>query len=377
MTETNETLQSYREDLHRIPELGFELPKTLTYVKKHLETLNGEVFEPAPSSLCIYFDAGSDTTIALRADMDGLPVKEETGNSFESTHPGQMHACGHDGHMAMLLAACDYVSENAERLPHNVLAIFQPAEETVGGAEPICASGVLQKYGVNAVFGLHMWPGYPAGTIVSRPGELMARSSEITVDVVGKSVHIAKSAEGRDAMLAAAQLVETIHGRVAEIPAEVHRLLAFGLLRAGTVRNALAGRAHLEGTMRAFSDETYDELKDILLTSSALVEERTGCDVNVDITAGYPAVYNDSDLFSLVKDQVNTPIVTIDEPQMTGEDFSFYQREVPGVFYFVGTGFEHALHSSQFDLQPEALIAGTEFLKSLLTVNLSELERNE
>ena len=363
-------LKQYRRDLHRIPELGFELPLTLEYVKNHLDTLDGELIEPAPSSLCIYFDAGKDSTIAFRADMDGLPVSEAVESDFTSTHPGQMHACGHDGHMSMLLALCDFVSENLTELPHNVLAIFQPAEETTGGAEPICQSGVLKDYAVDAVFGLHMWPGYPAGTIISRPGELMARSSEITVDILGKSVHIAKAATGKNAMRAAVLLLDLIHDAVAQIPPNVHRLLGFGLLQAGTVRNALAGSAHIEGTMRAFSDPVFEQLREILLDSAARVEEATGCAVSVDIAAGYPPVINDPELYADVSGQVQVPIVEIEEPQMTGEDFSFYQQQVPGIFFFVGTGRDQALHSPTFDMDEEALTGGYNLLKSLLFLEL-------
>lgn len=365
------TLKEYRRDLHQIPELGFDLPKTLQYVRTKLQALNGEVFAPAEASLCIYFDAGADSTLAFRADMDGLPVSQSPGRELHSGHPGQMHACGHDGHMAMLLGLCDYVSDNLSALPHNVLAIFQPAEETTGGAQPICQSGVLQDYGVDAVFGLHMWPGYAAGTIVSRPGELMARSSEITVEVGGKSVHIAKASQGHDALLAASHLVNSVHEKVAAMPHEIHRLLAFGLLRAGTVRNAIAGSARLEGTMRAFSDGVFEDLRAILLDSARDAERATGCTVNVDVAAGYPPVINDPDLFKEIQNQVSIPIVTIDEPQMTGEDFSFYQREVPGVFFFVGTGRDDALHSPSFDMDERALNGGYEFLKSLLHIRLS------
>ncbi len=374
MTQTNAVLQGYREDLHRIPELSFDLPRTLEYVRAHVEKLGGQVTEPAASSVCVYFDAGADTTIAFRADMDGLPVFEDADRPYGSTHPGKMHACGHDGHMAMLLGLCDYVSENRDSLTHNVLAIFQPAEETEGGARPICESGVLQKYGVNVVFGLHMWAGVPAGQIVSRAGELMARSSEITVEVVGKSVHIAKAAQGHNAMLAVCKLVDRVHEQVSALPPTDHRLLNFGYLQSGTVRNALAGTAHLEGTMRAFSDRVYDRLQSILLDTALEAQQDTGCQVNVKITDGYPAVINDAKLFELVQSQVDLPIDILEEPQMTGEDFSFYQREVPGVFFFVGTGFDAPLHSPEFDMDPAALTGGLDLLKSLLNLDLSQLE---
>lgn len=356
------SIRDYRRDLHRIPELDFDLPQTLAYLRTALAKLPGTVIEPAPSSLCIYFDAGAPDTIAFRADMDALPVTEDPDREYRSEHEGKMHACGHDAHMAMLLGLCDFVGEHLDQLPHNVLAIFQPAEETIGGAEGICRSGIFQQYGVRAVFGLHMWPGLPAGTIASRPGPLMARSSEITVDVIGHSVHIAKADQGRDALMAAAHLLTRVEAQVQQVPG--HRLLSFGYGYGGTVRNAVAGTAHLEGTMRSFSDQTFEQLRTILLSEAQSVEAETGCQVLVDVTAGYPPVINDEALLARVEQLA--PIHRIEDPQMTGEDFSFYQREVPGVFFFVGTGNEAALHSSSFDLDEAALDSGLDLLRTLL-----------
>lgn len=367
-----EGLVTDRRNLHQIPELDFDLPLTLDYVRARLTDLRGTVFEPAPASLCIYFDAGADTTIAYRADMDALPVTEATGQPYASRHPGRMHACGHDGHMAMLLGLCDHVSENLESLRHNVLAIFQPAEETVGGARPICETGVMQEYGVDAVFGLHMWPGFPPGQIVSRPGELMARSCEVTVDIEGKSVHIAKASTGADALYAAALLVDEVHRLTEEMPPGEHHLLNFGLLRSGEVRNAISGYSHLEGTLRAFSDEVFDHLVTGLQHAAKASEEATGCTVNIHMTDGYPAVVNDAALFAAVQEHVAEPVEILSEPQMTGEDFSFYQREAPGVFFFVGTGRADALHSPTFDMDEAALSGGLELLISLLDLPLPE-----
>ena len=142
-----------RQALHAIPELGLELPKTAAYVKNALKDLNCKVFSPLEYAVCAYFDFGADHAIAFRADMDALPITEETGLSYASTHPGQMHACGHDGHTAILLELARRLSAK-QNLSHNVLLIFQPGEETPGGALPICQTGVLETYQVKAVFGL-------------------------------------------------------------------------------------------------------------------------------------------------------------------------------------------------------------------------------
>ena len=179
-----------RHALHRIPELDKELPETLAYLRGALAGLRCRVFSPTDGALCAWFDFGQEAAIAFRADIDALPIEEKTGLPYASTHPGKMHACGHDGHAAIVLELARRLSKK-ESLPHNVLLVFQPAEETTGGAKDICDTGIFREYNVQAIFGLHLWPGLPAGTVASRKNELMARSCEVTVDVYGKSSHIA------------------------------------------------------------------------------------------------------------------------------------------------------------------------------------------
>lgn len=198
MTELQE-LRRYRRDLHRIPELDFDLPQTIAYIEGVLAPLACEVTHPCPSCVCAFFDAGVGAAhaTAIRADMDALPIAEATGAAFASTHPGKMHACGHDGHMAMALAAATYVDRTIREQPgairRNVLFVFQPAEETTGGAKTVCESGVFERYGADRIFGFHVWPDLPAGTLASCSGPLLARSSETHIHIHGTSIHIAKT----------------------------------------------------------------------------------------------------------------------------------------------------------------------------------------
>ena len=164
-----------RHALHRIPELDKELPETMAYLRRSLEGLPCFLLSPAEGSLCAFFDFGADCAVAFRADADALPIQEKTGAEYASVHPGKMHACGHDGHMAILLELARRLSKK-ESLPHNVLLVFQSAEETTGGAKDLCDTGVFDQYHVKAIFGLHLWPGLPSGRIASRKNELMARS---------------------------------------------------------------------------------------------------------------------------------------------------------------------------------------------------------
>ncbi len=372
MSAARTVLQRYRRDLHQIPELDFDLPLTLQYVREHLEGLGVEVIEPAPSSLCAYFSAGKTETLAFRADMDALPVTEISTVDYRSQHDGKMHACGHDAHMAMLLGFCDEVAAAAAAgtLPHNVLAIFQPAEETTGGAKAIAESSLFAEHNVQAVFGIHMWPGFPAGQVVSRRGALMARTSEVKFVVKGRSVHVAKAEEGTDATYAAATLLTRIYALADQQPAEPHFLLKFGLLQSGTVCNVISGEAKLEGTLRSFDDDTYLFLRGELERIAAEVAAEFDCEILVDIAEGYPPVVNDAALYDAVRDQTFVDIIELDVPPLTGEDFSFYQLAVPGVFFFLGTGHDEALHTADFNLDEDALPAGVALYQQLLNLEL-------
>ena len=309
-----------RQALHAIPELGLELPKTAAYVKNALKDLNCEITFPLEHAVCAFFDFGADHAIGFRADMDALPVSEETGLPFASTHSGQMHACGHDGHMAILLELARRLSKK-EKLPHNVLLIFQPGEETPGGALPICEAGVLEKYGVKAVFGLHLWPGLEEGAIYTRENELMSRGSELTVDIYGKSSHISRARDGIDATAAAVEFYRQI-------------------------RQAEA--ALLQKTV-------YD--------IAANVEKQFGCTVCVDFSESYPAVMNDPDLAK--RAYKAAPFLWLDKPSMASEDFAQYQLRTGGVFFFLGTGNTAALHATTFNFNEEILLKGADYFEQL------------
>lgn len=362
----NEVLK-FRRDLHKIPELGMTLPKTYVYIKSVLEPLPCTLFSPVPYSLCAYFDAGKDQTVAFRSDMDALPVTEETGRTFASEHEGCMHACGHDGHMAMLLAFALRLSKIYKTLPNNMMLIFQPGEENPGGAAPMCDTGFLEQYRVKHIFGCHLWPMLPAGVIATRKNEMMARSSEINIDIKGKSAHAAKYTEGVDALeCGAALLCEIYKMEHDEIGADIYRLLRFGKMTAGTIRNVVASSARLEGTMRAFQDEVYDFMKRRILEICKDQEKRFGAEISADINTGYPAVMNDGALFDKTVDFLGQNTVTLlERPEMISEDFSYYQKAVPGLFFFLGTGTGIPLHAKNFDFDEAILEKGVSLYENL------------
>lgn len=355
-------LIDHRRALHRIPEISFDLPCTLAYISSVLEALPCTITSPAQSSLCAFFDFGKKDTIAFRADMDALPIAEQTGLSFSSCHAQNMHACGHDGHMAIALSLAQWAAQQKE-LPQNLLFIFQPAEETVGGAKLICESGVLAQYHVSAVFGLHLWPDLPLGTVATRPGGMMCRSSEVTLKVTGRSSHVAKAEEGLDALEAAAKWYMAAMEAEKALPTAEPRLLKFGHMQAGTVRNALAGTALVEGTLRAFDDETFMMLRDRLDALAKQVAAETGCTLSLTYSDGYPAVNNDPSLYEKIK--AHLPISYLEEPVRITEDFSWYQKFVPGVFFFLGCSPAPALHSKNFNFDEKALQVGLNLLQTI------------
>ncbi len=348
----------HRIALHRIPELDCHLPETAAYVRGVLSGLHCRVFSPWESAVCAYFDYGQPETVAFRSDMDALPICETTGLPFASQHPGKMHACGHDGHMAIVLALAEYLSHVKMRQARNVLLIFEPAEETTGGAKHICETGILEEYHVTRIYGLHLWPELEKGVVAARPGGQMARSCELTAEIEGRSAHVARWQEGRDALAAGLHFVADAYA-LAEGKTCV---LRFGRMESGSARNAVSDRTRLEGTLRCFDEALFAELWQRLEALARRVGEETGCAVRLTRSEGYPPVTNDPALLTEAKTRF--PIAEA-APSYTTEDFSEFQRRVPGVFFFLGTG-GPALHTPDFDFDPSVLDTGLALFEALL-----------
>lgn len=358
----------HRRALHAVPELDNQLPETTAYVRSVLEPLGCKVFSPITGSVCGFFDVGKPETVAIRADLDALPVTETTGAAFASRHPGQMHACGHDGHTAMALSLAEYAAAHLAELPRNLLLLFQPSEETTGGARQLCQAGVLERYRVRRMFALHLWPGLEPGAVASRPGPLMARSNEVTVTVTGKSVHLSRAAEGRDALTAGISYLQRAYAMMDQLPEPEPRVLRFGKMVSGTVRSAVSGQTVLEGSLRTYREDTFRFCKRQLEDIGRTLAAETGCGVAVGLSEGYPAVWNHEALYEKICTQLGADAPrSLAEPALAAEDFSFYQQCVPGVFFFLGTGATPELHAPDFNFDDETILpAGLEFLKKLL-----------
>ncbi|MDD3193955.1 MAG: amidohydrolase [Oscillospiraceae bacterium] len=363
-----ENLIAHRRALHRIPELDDQLPKTRDYLLSQLARFRCRIIQPGHSAVLAFFDGGKPDTTAFRSDMDALPIREQTGLPFASAHPGQMHACGHDGHMAMLLCLAEYVDAHLDELPRNVLLVFQPAEETTGGARDICRTGIFQELRARHIFGIHLWPDLPAGVIGTRSGPMMARSSEVTVEILGKSAHIAKWQEGIDALAAGAEFIRRAYAMAnTELPADWYQVFKFGRMESGTVRNAVSARTLLEGTLRTFQDEAFDHITRRAAEIGQELTKETGCQFSVRFSEGYPPVCNDPQLYAkaaaLLGPDGFTPLA---EPALIAEDFSFYQQVLPGLFFFLGVGGDQPLHSDRFCFDEKVLVQGVLLYQALL-----------
>ncbi len=361
-----------RKALHLIPEPGFEEVKTSKYLKDVLSALGIEYESIAGTGIVAYLKGTSPTkTIAFRTDMDGLSVTEESSYDHHSKHAHFMHACGHDGHMAMMLGLARFLTHQEVTLIDNVVMIFQPAEEGPGGAEVIVKEGILKKYGVDEIYGIHVFPEIEQGRIGIKSGPMMAMTGEFDIEVIAKSAHGAMPHIGTDGIVIASEIVlglQTIVSRnISPVSAAV---LTIGRLESGERRNIIAGRAKLEGTIRAFDKAVYNRIKERMKRYVEGVAHAYDVTIDLRFVDMYPPVINDENLFSAFVSHHET-LCDIIEPQMISEDFSYYQEEIPGLFYFIGTyneekSYIYPLHNAKFNFDDQILLNGMETYKNIL-----------
>lgn len=385
----SELLKTHRRNLHMIPELDRDLPRTKEYIVDILSRLDCSLTYLCGSGVCAYFDKGKEETCCFRAEMDALPGEETSGCSYASVHEGMMHSCGHDGHMAMALALGEYI-DGRTNLNSNVLLIFQPAEETQGGAKEICESGILAKYNVTRVFGIHIWPSLESGTIASKHGAIMAKSSEIDIDIYGVSAHGTAPYEGRDALYIAADFLTRLytgHSRTSgavphfakgESPLpepgscmpEDKTVIHIGKMDSGYARNVVSNHTALHGTVRAFSEENFNSTLQLIRSTLDEISARYKCESSFSNSEGYPPIINDEALYleaMLAAKSLDCRYIELKEPVMTSDDFSVYGHYAPSVFFLLGTGTDLPLHSVEFDFDEKILISGFELYKALLS----------
>ena len=356
-----ETLRIDRRALHKIPELQFDLPETQRYILDALKDTGAEIEALSPVGVLAFFDGGKPETAAFRSDMDALPIQEVMQGGYASTHPGKMHACGHDGHMAMLLQLARYASAHISELPRNLLLVFQPAEEGGGGARGVCETGAFEARNVKHIFGLHVAPELPVGVLASRPGAFFSKSSEVYVTIHGKAAHAANAEEGLDALSAGADFLLRAEEMERAFPEGVPRLLKFGKFIAGTAPNIVAEEAKITGTLRAFDNGMFAQLQQGLADAARAVEEKWGVQIGLAYSPSYPPLLNDPAVYARAVHQLRGfDYRELPQPTMLSEDFSFYLERVPGVFFKLGIGTGIPLHTPEFDFDERALMVGVE-----------------
>lgn len=359
-------ITSYRQDLHKIPEIGFQEFKTREYLYQHIKDTWGIVHQVGATGLIVYYNNQKKQTIGFRTDIDALAIQEATSHEFQSQHPGFMHACGHDGHMAMMLGLFDYLEEHGKELEKNIVLVFQPSEEAAGGSQSIIESGWLQKYQVSEFYGCHLWPGLEAGKIFTRADELMAESSEMYVTVHGKAAHVASSQEGIDALQIMSRLLTAIYDYEESINPERLHLIKFGILKAGTVRNVIAARAEAQGSVRSYDKLLHQEMKKSIEDLANQFSEKYECQIDIQFVDGCAAVLNDGKLVEKISNQL--PILELEEPVLQAEDFGNYGEIIPSVFFFLGIGETPALHAADFDFDSRILDKGVAFYQQLVNL---------
>lgn len=367
-------LVSVRRDLHRHPETSWNETATAERIERRLAALGLE-----PRRVCgtgVLADvpgAGGGARVALRADIDALPIAEETGLPFASRNPGAMHACGHDGHAAMLLGAAELLAVDPP--PGPVRLIFQPAEEVGTGARALIEAGALD--GVAAIFGGHIDIHFPAGTIFVTPGPVAASTDLLRVRILGRGGHAARPHETVDAVVVASHVVLALQHVVSRgiDPAEA-AVITIGRLQAGEVANAIAGSALLEGSIRAFKTD----VREALLAEAERIARATavlhGAVAEVEMERGTPPVVNDEQATALAHEaaiRVAGPerVAPLPGANMAGEDFSLYQERVPGCYVRYGarpSGPAYPNHSSRFDFDEAALGWGAAWLAEVARV---------
>ena len=371
----------WRRAIHSHPELSTQEEKTSALVAEILTELGLKVEKNVGGHGVVGLLTGKKPgkVAGLRADMDALPMQEETGLPFASTVPGVMHACGHDTHTAMLLGTACVLSELADELEGSVKFIFQPAEELnpTGGAPGMIKAGVLENPNVDALFALHVWPGFETGTIITRPGALMGASDRVFLTVSGKTSHGSAPHQGIDAIMIAAQIVGGLQTVVSRTVAPLDSaVVSIGTIKGGYRYNVVADKVEMEGTVRTLNPATQDRLPDLIERTARGYARALGGDASVEYVRGYPPTLNAPELFRLASEAVSRSLgeghfVALDNPDLGGEDFSFFARERPSLMVWLGcrpagkSPEEMAvLHNTHFEPDEACFPWGVRFLSS-------------
>lgn len=371
-------LNTHRNYLHTIPEIALNEFKTAAYIREILDKENVE-YHCVGTSTVAFIPGESDHCIAFRADIDALPLTEESTNPFKSEIPGMMHACGHDGHAAMLLTFIQEVKlliSQGTQLKKSLVFIFQAGEEGAGGARFIVADDYYRSKNIEAIYALHVYPEIKVGEFAVKSGFVSLQNINLDIVLTGKGCHGAQPHKGIDSILIGAKLVEAYQSiKSRNIPSYEHFLLTIGAFHAGTVRNIIPGTVNMLGTIRLENISLIPFIQERMEHINKGFELAFDVKIDMKFQPFYPPVINDSNLFEKALKALKDKKVFTDVSLSGSEDFSFYsQNGTPGLLALVGIRDEEkghvcALHNNRFDFENEALIHGVEFFKNLLQEN--------
>lgn len=361
--------QAIRRDFHQYPELGYSEFRTADKIEGYLKELGIEYSRDQTAIVAIVRGTSPGVTLGFRADIDALPIQEETGLEFASKNAQKMHACGHDAHTAILLGTARWFANHRDFIKGNVKFFFQPAEETDGGAEIMVQKGCLENPKVDWVFGQHVMPNLPVGIIETKRGTLNGNSTALEITITGKSGHGAYPESGVDAILAAAQVITALHTLVSRRVSPLESaVLSLGVIQGGRASNIIADKVTISGTLRSATDGLRDQLLKIIEQTITSVAQGLGAQGQLKYSFGYAAVVNHDngvDLVAKVTGKLlgTQALVWKEKPSMGVEDFSYFILDTPGAFYHLGCGHSDQenfpLHSSCFNLNEECMPLGT------------------
>ncbi|RUZ92102.1 M20 aminoacylase family protein [Mesorhizobium sp. M7A.F.Ca.US.006.01.2.1] len=378
--EMQDEVAGWRQHLHQTPELNFDVFKTAAFVTEKLKAFGCDDVVTGLGKTgvvgVIRGRQGEGPTIGLRADMDALPLNEITGKSYASTIPGKMHACGHDGHTAMLLGAAKYLAET-RNFTGSVAVIFQPAEEGGGGGNEMVTDGMMERFDISRVFGMHNMPGLPVGQFAIRPGPIMAATAEFTITVRGKGGHAAMPHGTIDPIVITSQLVgalQTIASRSTDpVEAVVVSVTKF---HAGDAYNIIPETAEIAGTVRTLRKEIAKKSEERIRSICDGLATAFGAKIEVDYQANYPVTFNHAEETVFAGDVAmsvagDAHVHRGIQPVMGGEDFSYMLEARPGAFIFIGNGDTAGLHNPAYDFNDEVIPHGMSYWVKLAETALA------
>jgi amidohydrolase len=373
-------ITAWRRDFHENPELLYDVHRTAGIVAEKLKAFGcDEVVTGLGRTGVVGIIKGrsnaSDRVIGLRADMDALPIEEATNLPYASKVPGKMHACGHDGHTAMLLGAAKYLAET-RHFDGTAVVIFQPAEEGGGGGHAMVKDGLMERFGIQEVYGMHNWPGVPVGHFAMRPGPIMAAADRFTVTIEGKGGHGAYPQDCIDPIVAAAHVItalQTVASRSVDPLKSV--VVSVCTIKAGEAFNVIPQTATLLGTVRTLSPEVRDLAEARICAIIENVCAALGAKAVIEYSRGYPVTVNDAArtefVASVAKDVAGESAVdTTIRPEMGAEDFSFMLEKRPGAYVFVGNGSTAGVHHPAYDFNDEAIPYGVSLWAKIIETGM-------